>query len=279
LGFSFIFLLKNLSAKLSDGALHCRLSSGGNKKLEEFIPMQNVGATILATVLSVLITLIVTLVFNKLVAMPAAIRKEKEAHRKEIEAMKAEQATLKAELAEVHEAVNKLPGYRTQSLCIQDELRAQDNALLETCRAIQTNMTAMKNDIQGTLTDLRVGQETMHRAQAELQQDLADSNQSLHASIDKTNEDLVLLKKSKKDELRIQLINQYHLFTDPVQNPTLAWSDMEYHAFDQLVQDYEKLGGNDYIHGTVLPAMNELEIIPTTNVRRLEEVMNARHAR
>ena len=78
--------------------------------------------------------------------------------------------------------------------------------------------------------------------------------------------------------MRIQIINQYHLFTDPTQNPKLAWSEMEYHAFDQLVKDYEKLGGNDYVHDTVIPAMNELEIVRHTDITRLEEVMNARRA-
>ena len=86
-------------------------------------------------------------------------------------------------------------------------------------------------------------------------------------------------KKSKKDELRIQIINQYHLFTDIQQNPLLAWSEMEFHAFDQLVQDYEHLGGNDFVHDTVLPAMNNLEIVLMSDIRRLEEVMSARHAR
>jgi hypothetical protein len=132
-------------------------------------------------------------------------------------------------------------------------------------------MAAMKTDIQGTLSVLQQGQ-------SDLQAGLEKNTNSLQEGLNKNSEDLDLLKKSEQDKLRIQLMNQYHLFADPARNPKLAWSEMEYHAFNQLLADYEKLGGNDYVHGTVLPAMNELEIVSMANVRRLEEVMNARHA-
>jgi len=48
--------------------------------------MQNVGTTILATVLSVIVTLVVTLMFNKLIALPAAIKKQKEEELKAVAA-------------------------------------------------------------------------------------------------------------------------------------------------------------------------------------------------
>ena len=40
-----------------------------------------------------------------------------------------------------------------------------------------------------------------------------------------------------------------------------AWSEMEYHSFFKLVEDYESLGGNDYVHKTIVPAMNELDAV------------------
>jgi seryl-tRNA synthetase len=235
--------------------------------------MQNsLGNTILATVISVIITLILTLVFNKLVTIPAAIKKQKEAHRQELEEMKAEQTRLKKQVNDLQAVVDELPAYRAQSLKLQGELRAADNSLLETCQAIQSNMQLMRTDIQTTLLTLQTGQ-------ADLVTGLERNTKNLQNGLDKNNKDLALLKKSKKDELRIKLINQYHLFTDPKLNPSLSWSEMEYHAFDQLVQDYEKLGGNDFVHETVLPAMATLEIIPMSQVAQLEEVMNARHSK
>lgn len=232
----------------------------------------NLGTTILATALSVLVTLIITLVFNKLVTIPAAIKKQKEAHRLELAEMKTEICTLKTTVQEQQLVIDALPGYRQQSLTKQSELIAADTALLTTCQSIQESMRTMQTEVQATLITLQNGQ-------TELQLGLDRNTQNLQDGLNRNNEDLSLLKKSKKDELRIQIINQYHLFTDIQQNPLLAWSEMEFHAFDQLVQDYEHLGGNDFVHDTVLPAMNNLEIVLMSDTRRLEEVMGARHAR
>jgi hypothetical protein len=232
----------------------------------------DLGTSILATVLSVLITLIITLVFNKLVTIPAAIKKQKEAHRQELAEMRIEICNLKTTVQEQQLVIDALPGYRQQSLTKQNELIAADTALLTTRQAIQESMRSMQTEVQTTLINLQNGQ-------TELQLGLERNTQNLQDGLNRNNEDLSLLKKSKKDELRIQIINQYHLFTDIQQNPLLAWSEMEFHAFDQLVQDYEHLGGNDFVHDTVLPAINNLEIVSMSNIRRLEEVMSARHAR
>lgn len=235
--------------------------------------MQNeIGTLIIGTVLSVLITLVLTLVFNKLVTIPAAIKKQKEAHRQELAGMRTEISDLKTKVQEQQVAIDALPGYRQQSLTLQGELRAADTALLTTCQSIQESMRIMQTEVQTTLITLQNGQ-------TELQLGLERNTQNLQEGLNRNNEDLTLLKKSKKDELRIQIINQYHLFTDPAQNPRLAWSEMEYHAFDQLVQDYEHLGGNDFVHDTVLPAIARLEIIPMTQVARLEDMMNARRVK
>lgn len=232
----------------------------------------DLGTTILVTALSVLVTLIITLVFNKLVTIPATIKKQKEAHRLELAEMRTEICDLKTKVQEQQLVIDALPGYRQQSLAKQSELIAADTALLTTCQSIQESMRSMQTEVQATLITLQNGQ-------TELQLGLERNTQNLQDGLNRNNEDLSLLKKSKKDELRIQIINQYHLFTDIQQNPLLAWSEMEFHAFDQLVQDYEHLGGNDFVHDTVLPAMNNLEIVLMADTRRLEEVMSARHAR
>lgn len=238
--------------------------------------MQNdVLNTLLASVSSIVITLIVTLVFNKLVALPAAIKAQKLAQQKEINELKAkvedQQTTItdqQTKINNLQEQIGKLPKYRERSKEIQDELHAADEALLATCQSIQNSMVAMQTNIQATLSNLEVRQIAMQKAQQELQE-----------GQDQARASLSLLESSKKDELRIQLIDQYHLFTNPNTNPCLAWSEMEYHAFHALLSDYEGLGGNDYVHGTVMPAMDGLEIVRMSNITRLEEVMQARHVR
>lgn len=54
---------------------------------------------------------------------------------------------------------------------------------------------------------------------------------------------------------------------------------MEHHSFFKLVGDYEDLGGNDYVHNTILPAMNELDVIPMTDEAGLTQLFESRRAR
>ena len=226
--------------------------------------MQNAWQTILATVLSVLVTLIATLIFNKIIAVPAAIKKQREAHNQEIaklktdyNTLKLDHDTLKTQVSNIQKEVDKLPTYRTQSLKIQADLQTADNALLRTCEAIQSSVNVLQtsaNMLQTSIDTLKAGQE-------------------------QTRTSLNKLEDSERDSLRMKIICDYKLFADPKKNPELAWSEMEYHAFNALVSDYEALGGNDYVHDTVSPAMNALEIVSMRDVKRLEEVMNARHAK
>ena len=51
---------------------------------------------------------------------------------------------------------------------------------------------------------------------------------------------------------------------------------MEHHSFFKLVEDYESLGGNDYVHGTILPAMNELDVIAMSELERVKELYDSR---
>jgi hypothetical protein len=90
------------------------------------------------------------------------------------------------------------------------------------------------------------------------------------------NERLDRLERRERNAIRAKLIDEYRLFTDDVKNPMLAWSEMEHHAFFALVHDYEDLNGNDYIHNTVLPAMNELEVILMSDKQRLLQLMSSR---
>ena len=68
-------------------------------------------------------------------------------------------------------------------------------------------------------------------------------------------------RKREVNKLRGKLIQYYRYYTNPERNPLGCWSRMESESFWALYSDYENLGGNDYIHSVVQPAMNELEII------------------
>ena len=86
------------------------------------------------------------------------------------------------------------------------------------------------------------------------------------------------LERREKNSIRAKILTEYRLYTDNIKNPLQAWSEMEHHSFFKLVEDYESLGGNDYVHSTILPAMNELDVIPMDNLKRLKELYDSRKA-
>ena len=53
---------------------------------------------------------------------------------------------------------------------------------------------------------------------------------------------------------------------------------MEKHSFDELVKDYESLGGNDYVHKVILPDMIKLKIITMDNLILVKQLYESRGA-
>lgn len=204
--------------------------------------------TALTTVGSVVLTLTVTLLFNKLVALPKAIRDQRAAE-EAAQAAREEQARVEREqlmrenrerdnrIATLQAAVDALPGYRAQSIQIQAQLQNTDREILETCMAIK----------EGVL----------------------ENRQVLDLRLDR-------LERREKNALRQKILNEHRIFTDEHMNPMQAWTEMEHHSFFKLVEDYEDLGGNDYVHSEVLPAMNRLRVIPMSDRNALYELMASR---
>ena len=62
--------------------------------------------------------------------------------------------------------------------------------------------------------------------------------------------------QTKIKEMKSSLIHYYHKYKDSGE-----WSKLEKDAFWDLFDDYEKRGGNGYIHSIVEPAMRELREI------------------
>lgn len=192
---------------------------------------------VLSSVGSILLSLTVTLIFNKVVGIPKELKKQREAEAAREEKLKLENQARDAKIASLEAAVNALPGYRAQSLQIQQQLQSSDKDILNLC-------TEIKNGV-------------------------VDNQKALNERLDR-------LEKREKNTIRAKLLDEYRLFTDEAKNPMLAWSEMEHHAFFELVRDYEDLHGNDYVHSTVIPAINELEVIQMSDKKRLLELMTSR---
>ena len=193
--------------------------------------------TLLTSVATLLVTLTVTLLFNKFIEIPKKLKNQEEKNRCKEDQQKQENQARDIKIAALEQAVNNLPVYRAQSLQIQNQLQNTDKEILAAC-------TDIKNSVI--------------------------ENQHI------LNERLDRLEKREKNTIRAKLLEEYRLFTDETKNPMLAWSEMEHHAFFELVRDYEDLHGNDYVHSTVIPAMNNLAVIPMSDIQRLAKLMSSR---
>ena len=184
-------------------------------------------------------SLLVTFIFNKVAGIPKELKKQREADRKRVENLEETVEKMEERLAKVEEAVGHYPEYRAQSLQIQTQLKQTDNHILEVCDSIKSAVIA-----NGERLDKRLGD----------------------------------LERREKNALRAKILDEYRFYTDERKNPLKAWSEMEHHSFFKLVEDYESLGGNDYVHGTIVPAMNELDVISMSDLEKLKELYQSRSA-
>ena len=186
-----------------------------------------------------LASLLVTFIFNKVAGLPKELKKQRESDRKRIANIEETVEKMEERLAKVEEAVGHYPEYRAQSLQIQAQLKQTDNNILEVCDSIKSAVIA-----NGERLDKRLGD----------------------------------LERREKNALRAKILDEYRLYTDERKNPMKAWSEMEHHSFFKLVEDYESLGGNDYVHRTIVPAMNELDVISMSDSDKLKELYQSRSA-
>lgn len=202
--------------------------------------MDQLWAAVITTVCTVFASLLVTFIFNKVAGLPKELKKQRETERMEKEKHLAEDAERDRRLKVLEEAVNKYPTYREQSLQIQQQLKQSDVNILEVCETIKNNVILNGERMEARLSSL---------------------------------------ERREKNALREKILDLYRKFTDDVLNPMEAWTDMEQHAFFELVKDYESLGGNDYVHKVILPAMNNLDVICMDNLEAVKELYDSRNAK
>ncbi len=84
--------------------------------------------------------------------------------------------------------------------------------------------------------------------------ELRSSQQQTAQRLQKMDEEQRTLKRN---ELRDRLLEAYRYYTSKG-----AWNIMEADVFWELFRDYEKLGGDGFVHGTIEPAMRALPVLP-----------------
>lgn len=190
-----------------------------------------------ATIYSVLITLTVTFIFNYFVGLPKKIRNDKEQDKKIVNNLILRIDSQEQNIKKLQDIVDKLPEYREQSLKIQAELKDTDVSITELCETIKNEVVENRKEVMQKLNRL---------------------------------------EEREKNALRAKILEEHRFYTDEQRNPLKAWSEMEEHSFRKLVEDYEALGGNDYVHEIVLPDMNLLDVISMQDSIRLKELYDSR---
>ena len=190
-----------------------------------------------ATICSVLITLTVTFIFNYFVGLPKKIRNDKEQDKKIVNNLILRIDSQEQNIKKLQDVVDKLPQYREQSLKIQAELKETDVSITELCKTIKNEVVKNRKEVMQKLNRL---------------------------------------EEREKNALRAKILEEHRFYTDEQRNPLKAWSEMEEHSFRKLVEDYEALGGNDYVHEIVLPDMNLLDVISMQDSIRLKELYDSR---
>ena len=228
--------------------------------------MNQIVTAIITTACTVAVSLLVTFIFNKVAGLPKKIADEKKAQNTRVTDLENKVDTNHSDLTAkidsnqqelmnkfeefkndfvsrletVEEATCHYPEYRQQSLRIQGQLQEADINILAVCNTIKDDVIANRQML---------------------------------------DERLLSLERREKNALREKIIGLYRTFTDETLNPMQAWTDMEHHSFFELVRDYESLGGNDYVHKVILPAMNRLEIIYMDNLDAVKELYESRNPR
>lgn len=195
-------------------------------------------SNVIAAAGTVVLTLTVTLIFNKIVGLPKELKKQRELIKLHEAQVEQENQVRDKKIADLEAVIDTFALQQKQNLQLQQEQRTEENTILKTCNKIQ--------------------------------QDIKENNVNLSKRLDR-------LEKREKNAIRAKLLEEYRLFTSEDKNPKHAWSEMEHHAFFELVKDYEDLDGNDYVHSEVIPAVNRLEVIMMADQLRLTELMKSRN--
>lgn len=227
--------------------------------------MNQLLTAVITTACTVAASLLVTYIFNKVSGLPKKIADEKKAREDRIATIEETAATNKTEILSeiqsvkteltqnfdifasaitarveaVEESVSHYPEYRAQSLQIQSQLKQADLSILEVCSAIKDDVVANRSMLDSRLKSL---------------------------------------ENREKNALRDKIYAHWRNFTNIHLNPRQAWTDMEQHTFNELVKDYESLGGNDYVHKVIIPEMSRLTVIPyMDNLEAVKELFDSRN--
>ena len=149
----------------------------------------------------------------------------------------------------------------------------QDNELFENqIKEVQPALEKITETLDKNQAQMFEVIETQNSLIKEMQ-NLSETQVSFAAQFDKFKSEL---DEQQLNKLRDRLLQIYKFYTNAEKNPLQAWTEMEKDAFDKLFSDYEKLGGDGYMHSVVQPEMLRLEVIKMSDANLITTLMKSR---
>ncbi len=231
--------------------------------------MDQLWTAIITTVCTVAASLLVTYIFNKVSGLPKKINDEKKAREGRIAGLEEADKNLEAKFnSKFNELENKID---EQAVELSNKITAKQNAMLSRLEVVEE---AVSHYPEYRAQSLRIQKELQCKDESILA--VCEKIEKIGQKLD---DRLIELERREKNSLRAKILNEYRLYTDERKNPRQAWTEMEHHSFFKLVEDYESLGGNDYVHSVVLPAMNELDVISMDQLTKIKDLYDSRNVK
>lgn len=77
-------------------------------------------------------------------------------------------------------------------------------------------------------------------------------------------------------KMKDSLLKSYRYYCNTKKNPMQAWTELEKEVFENMFSDYEKLGGNGFMHSVVQPEIAKLDVIFMSDEKKIQELYMSR---
>lgn len=132
-------------------------------------------------------------------------------------------------------------------------------------------------DITTKIETFSTKQDNILIQQKEIKEKINDIVKKQNIQQEQLDEIRKSINEREKNKLNDKLIQSYNYYTSLEKNPLKAWTSMESSAFWGLFSEYEKAGGNGFMHENVQPAMKVLRVIDINDTEEVANLMQNRH--
>lgn len=131
-------------------------------------------------------------------------------------------------------------------------------------------------DITTKIETFSTKQDNILSQQKEIKEKIEDIVRKQNTQQAQLDEIRKSVNEREKNKLNDKLVQSYSYYNSLEKNPLKAWTSMESSAFWGLFSEYEKAGGDGFMHEIVQPAMKVLRVIDINNSEEVANLMQSR---